>query len=998
MTGFFHVPSAFGVLEEKVIPALFEGKSSNDSIRVWVAGCATGEEAYSVAILIFQYASTLEAPPKIEIYATDNDKNALEKAKNGVYPKSIEKDMSDYCLSKFFVRDLLGYAVSPEVKGAILFSSHDVLIDNSFQSFDLITCRHLLGYLDQASKSQIITFFHHSLKPSGFLFLGNADFPHALPGQFESIDDSYKIYRLLGEPLLAGVHGEGYVSDVELYANKEEGELETVARNTKKEVEEDEIDLKEEEAYDLSELASIENIHTVNTVPLELNTIETPNHTNGSLHENASDVISTAKNDRITIEVESDVLGKAENDHISIDVDYEGAFSGPSLHEDEREGVNAYHSVLLEEYTPPSVLVDEAFNIHGRTKKISNIIEQETSNLSEDFFTKIPDYDRLRIEEGIRQVLKVKEVGDKVTVKMLNPGPVGKDYSVEISYFGAYQGDIDCAHLVLLPAAIEPVQRPEEENTEDGRYKGGDGQEVSSGAVKEVKTEGVTETKVEDTGRIEDSYLHVVASAPFPILVHAEGGRIIESSPAWYYMAGVKKSEAPTITEWIKKVKGHRITLKDQELKKIYEEKGVVCISIQTTERDTKLLAFHSYFLGRDSKGRKLTLTMAVDITTYPGHAGMGITPESADYGVAAKKAFLANMSHEVRTPLTSMIGFADYLADNLEGQDVQFARYISESGNRLLETLNAVLRIASIDSLEQVLKYEKLDVVTEVQGVLQLYKPLAEQYDLYLKLIVDGSAKAVVDRVSFRRVIANLLGNAIKFTLEGGVEVTIGGDDYAVIVSIEDTGVGIAEEYLPYVFDRFSQESKGLGRSNTGCGLGLSIAKELVEVMGGSIQVESEQGTGSKFVVKLPVLPSEYEEVEEVQDEGDSQARKTEILVVEDNIDTQELILLILQDKHKVTLTSSSAEALEIARKQTFDIILMDLNLGGKETGFELLRELRKMPFYDQVPVLAVSALPIGVIRKQLIQVGFSGYIAKPFTRARIMDAINGILASTEL
>ena len=170
MTGFFHVPSAFGVLEEKVIPALFEGKSSNDSIRVWVAGCATGEEAYSVAILLFQYASTLEAPPKIEIYATDNDKSALDKAKNGVYPKSIEKDMSDICLSKYFVRDLLGYAVSPEVKGAIIFSSHDVLIDNSFQSFDLITCRHLLGYLDQSSKTQIITFFHHSLKPNGFCF------------------------------------------------------------------------------------------------------------------------------------------------------------------------------------------------------------------------------------------------------------------------------------------------------------------------------------------------------------------------------------------------------------------------------------------------------------------------------------------------------------------------------------------------------------------------------------------------------------------------------------------------------------------------------------------------------------------------------------------------------------------------------------------------------------------------------------------------------------
>ena len=978
MTGFFHVPSAFGVLEEKVIPALFEGKSSNDSIRVWVAGCATGEEAYSVAILIFQYASRLEAPPKIEVYATDNDKNALEKAKNGVYPKSIDKDMSEYCLSKYFVRDLLGYAVSPEVKGAILFSSHDVLIDNSFQSFDLITCRHLLGYLDQASRSQIITFFHHSLKPSGFLFLGSSKIGHVLPDQFESIDEHYKMYRLLGELQLAG--GDGNEQVAPTVADSEEKKEENEENTSVGELV-NHIQGEKGEEEDIHEDVQLEEKLAPNSVTLELTAVDVNpvGHTNGIAKENGIDNSITAA-----------------QEPLSFSVEYEGVYVDHVISSNDTVVKDAYHSIILEEYAPPSVLVDNTFSIHGSTKKIKGIIGPKVENLERDFLSKIPDYDRLRIEEGISQVLNQKDSGGKIIVKMLNPGPVGKDLSIEISYFGEYEGDNECALLVFTPSS-DQKSVGEEDNIPTKMFEGDNNESPTQGGDK-TESDLVYTGKEEESARIEDSYLHVVASAPFPILVHAEGGRIIESSPAWYYMAGVKKSEAPTITEWIKKVKGHRITLKDQELKKIYEEKGVVCISIQTKDRDTKLLAFHSYFLGRDSKGRKLTLTMAVDITTYPGHAGMGITPESADYGVAAKKAFLANMSHEVRTPLTSMIGFADYLADNLSGQDVQFARYISESGNRLLETLNAVLRIASIDSLDQVIKYEKVDVVAEVQGVLQLYKPLAEQYDLFLKLIVDGTAKAVVDRVSFRRIIANLLGNAIKFTLEGGIEVSVGGNESAVIVTIEDTGVGIAEEYLPYVFDRFSQESKGLGRSNTGCGLGLSIARELTEVMGGNIQVESDHGKGSKFILRLPAQPADYEEKKIPEEDGEVSGPKTEILVVEDNLDTQELILLILQDKYKVTLTSSSAEALEVAGKQTFDIILMDLNLGGKETGFELLRELRKMPFYDQVPVLAVSALPIGVIRKQLIQVGFSGYIAKPFTRARIMDAINGILTSAEL
>ena len=980
MTGFFHVPSAFGVLEEKVIPALFEGKSSNDSIRVWVAGCATGEEAYSVAILIFQYASTLEAPPKIEIYATDNDKNALEKAKNGIYPKSIEKDMSDFCLSKYFVRDLLGYAVSPEVKGAILFSSHDVLIDNSFQSFDLITCRQLLGYLDQASQSQIITFFHHSLKESGFLFLGDAEFEENLPSQFESVDEEFIIYRLQSEKHVSGVQVEEHVFTEEEGTQHEQkavlAEEQKGSQVTSKLVGTQPASI-EIEAGQSEEEIPVSSIQSANTVPLEMTTLDVSpsGHVNGQTKENTLDSIAP--------------LG---NNSIAVSLDYEEEKEKKVNKESLTITEDVYYAKLLKEYAPPSLLVDKSFNVHGNSRKAADIMTLKSGNLATDFFDKIPDYDRLRLEEGISQVLALKNDDTKVTVKMLNPGPVGKDLSAEISYFGPY-GIHECAHIVFTPLA-SPVSS--EANPPGDTYKGGDGQEVVQKDIAKDSNPSIP-PGIESKGQIEDSYLHVIASAPFPILVHAEGGRIIESSPAWYYMAGVKKSEAPTITDWIKKVKGHRITLKDPELKKIYEEKGVVCISIQTTNRDTKLLAFHSYFLGRDTKGRKLTLTMAVDITTYPGHAGMGITPESADYGVAAKKAFLANMSHEVRTPLTSMIGFADYLADNLQGQEGQFARYISESGNRLLETLNAVLRIASVDTLEQVIKHEKLDIVAEVQGVMQLYKPVAEQYDLFLKLVVDGAAEAVLDRVSFRRMVANILGNAVKFTLEGGIEVTVGGNEEAVIVTVEDTGVGIAEEYLPYVFDRFSQESKGLGRFNTGCGLGLAITRELAEALGGGVQVESTQGKGSKFMLRLPARPAGYDEEDIEFEEDEGKAPKTEILVVEDNADTQELIMLILQDKYKVSLASNTDEALEITDRQTFDIILMDLNLGGKETGFDLLRELRKKPFYDQVPVLAVSALPIGVIRKQLIQVGFSGYIAKPFTRARIMDAINGILASAE-
>ena len=1014
MTGFFHIPSAFGVLEERVIPALFEGKSLKDPIRVWVAGCATGEEAYSVAILLFQYASTLKAPPKIEIFATDNDKKALEHAKIGVYPSTIENDMSQYCLTKYFALSPDGYAVVPEVKDAVLFSSHDVLIDNSFQSFDLITCRHLLGYLDQSSQAQIITFFHHSLKPDGFLFLGDSEFAEGLPHQFKGINETHKIYQLSSEgnaPELETVEEEEYIEVEDVQPNNEEAELN---EETQEVVLESAVEPHPPVEVDPEIYMDVNGGDNQPAAPRTYVITEEGN-TNGLFAEKTAGKEDVAAVDseyappmspvqdgehEITPDEMTPQLLAVSNERNTATIE-----QVEYTHEERQEHEitvqpysNYFRKALLDKYAPPSVIIDKYFNILEYTEQITKVFVPAQRNLIRDYLDGLPDYDRLRIEEAIHEAFAEESTEDKTELRLGNSTGDGAGYVAKLIY---HPGDGDGSGYVQLvfEAPERKVVNPPVPEKAKVPLFGTRHSEESNG---QASTHSAEEVKQKQPPTIEQSYLSVISTAPYPILVHAEGGKIVASSPAWYYMAGVNREEAPTISEWIRKVRGQRLSLKNSSLKEAYKEKGVVCISIRTTEGDTKLLAFHSYFLGRDSHGRKLTLTMAVDITTYPGHSGVGITPEIADFGMATKKAFLANISHEIRTPLTSMIGFADYLSDKLTGQDVQFAQYISESGNRLLETLNAVLRVASMGSLEQSLKPEMIDLTVEVQGVLELYKPQAEQYGIPLKMVVEQPARATLDRASFRRVMANLIGNAVKFTSDGEVVVNVGSDDTAVIVSVEDTGVGISAEFLPFIFDRFSQESKGQARSNSGCGLGLAIARSLVEAMGGGMQVESEVGVGSKFTVHLPrqskmAVVQMEEEVANAEEKQREEWDKARILVVEDNVDTQELMMLILQDTYSVAMTSNATETLQVAKKQRFDVVLMDLNLGGKRTGFELLRELRKMKDYENTPVLAVSALPIGVVRKQLIREGFNGYIAKPFTRARIMDALEGLVEGPE-
>lgn len=175
VTEFFRDPEIFGELERVVIPTLFEGKGPADSVRVWSVGCATGEEAYSVAILLLEHAATLEAPPSIQVFATDLHERSLRRARDGTYPETIETVVSESRVRRFFVPEHGGYRIRKEVRETIVFTPHDVLADAPFSRLDLITCRNLLIYLDRGVQRDVIDLFHYALHPGGYLLLGPSE-------------------------------------------------------------------------------------------------------------------------------------------------------------------------------------------------------------------------------------------------------------------------------------------------------------------------------------------------------------------------------------------------------------------------------------------------------------------------------------------------------------------------------------------------------------------------------------------------------------------------------------------------------------------------------------------------------------------------------------------------------------------------------------------------------------------------------------------------------
>jgi PAS domain S-box-containing protein len=366
---------------------------------------------------------------------------------------------------------------------------------------------------------------------------------------------------------------------------------------------------------------------------------------------------------------------------------------------------------------------------------------------------------------------------------------------------------------------------------------------------------------------------------------------------------------------------------------------------------------------------------------------------EEAEQMSRLKSAFLANMSHEIRTPLTGIIGFATVLAKELPEEHREFAELIRSSGRRLLEMLNSVLDLAKLESNQMNLERREIDLADEIQKVVDLLTPLAQEKGLAIGMDDEGDARHLLrsDRAALNRILHNLIGNAIKFTDEGHVRVSVWSSGDRVGFDVVDTGIGIEAKFIPQLFDEFSQESFGMNRSHSGTGLGLTITNRLVELMGGEIDVESTKNAGSRFAVSLPRSTggvsggvsrgvSEIHHPERIQTEERPIDQPIRLLLVEDHVDTQHLLVELLEQRYDVTVEGSASEAFLTACQREFDVILMDIHLGDGPDGIELLQQMRAIPEYAETPIVALTAYALPGDKERFLDLGFTAYVSKPF------------------
>jgi CheY-like chemotaxis protein len=366
------------------------------------------------------------------------------------------------------------------------------------------------------------------------------------------------------------------------------------------------------------------------------------------------------------------------------------------------------------------------------------------------------------------------------------------------------------------------------------------------------------------------------------------------------------------------------------------------------------------------------------------------------------KGQFLASLNHEIRTPLSGILGMTDLLLETPLSEDQR--EYVGATrlcAENLLEILNVTLEYSALTSNEVRLEETEFSLLDTLQGVLGEFASKAEAKGLRLVRAMDNNLPEMVigDPVRLRQILRHLVGNGVKFTKEGQVEVAasavVGGDRLAkVTLRVQDTGIGIAPEQLAAIFESFRQLETGLSRNHGGLGLGLAVAQKLIFLLNGSISVDSELGKGSVFTVTLPLkLPMPVE-----TSTPSPEAKKTRgrVLVVDDNAVAQTIASHALRrQSFEVECASNGREALLAASRAWFDVILMDLQMPGWD-GFETAGQIRQLPGYSDTPIIAVTANCSDDYRARAVSCGMQDFMAKPVRTRDLVQVVEKFLEET--
>ena len=1055
VTQFFRDRPAFEALERDVLPALFADAREREQVRVWVAGVSTGEEAYSISMLLAEEAQRVDASAKTTVFATDIDERAIGKAREGRYPEAIVGDVTPTRLRHYFHKEEGGYRIAKTQRDTVVFALHNVLRDPPFSRLDLVTCRNLLIYLDRAAQHDVLQLFHFSLRPGGYLFLGNSETVDAADELFSVVDKAHRIYR--AKPVSRSLHG---LLHFNKHASLQESPVALATTPPR--------------AFKLAELHQ-HILGEIGPASLVLTTSNEIVHASSRAADYMRFVEGAPTNDvvacvrpelRPALRVclfEALQSEHAESPLVPIERDGRRKRVRMSARVGKVASVQG-HMILLtfdELDGPPAATPGDgdgsqpAFaQLEGellrRTEQLQTTVEQLETSTEE---LKAGNEELQAINEELRAATEELETS-KEELQSTNEElvTVNAELKVKVEQMGVVNDD-----LTNLIAVTDIATVFVDEQMRIKRFT------PSAAGIFSLRPSDIGRALFDFTNRLEYPALAEDAQTVFKTLrglerrVKSDDGRSFLARLLPYRTSGHKISGvvltfidvssqlvergmargdgeamqlvADTMTEYAivrldaeGQIKGFSAGAEavlgwaEEEvvgapLSVLFtpedQAAGVLAAELQTALRDGRALderwhlrkdgerVFLSGVLKPFAEGGiggfvKIARDMTHDRAASEIQAVQLRTAErgrdSAVADMTMKGEFLAVMSHELKHPLNLININAELLTKLPEAlandRLMRAAQTIQRTVKGQARVIDDLLDLSRTSTGKLQLNVAPLLVADAIAPAVQSADAEARGRDIQftttgmeLPLLIDG------DPVRIEQVAWNLLSNALKFTRTGGsIAARLRTDDGFAVLEVQDTGRGIASDFLPHVFDMFRQDEAVTRRQEGGLGIGLALVKSLVELHGGSVSAESEgAGRGATFRIRLPLRDrTDFAPLSEAQP-GRGRLTGMRILVVDDTQDTLDTFgYLLAGDGAVVTTAASARQALEAADHGDFDLIISDIGMPGMD-GYELIAELRSRARTAAVPAIALTGFGRPQDVKRALTAGFNAHLDKP-------------------
>lgn len=530
----------------------------------------------------------------------------------------------------------------------------------------------------------------------------------------------------------------------------------------------------------------------------------------------------------------------------------------------------------------------------------------------------------------------------------------------------------------------------------------------------------------EEIQGIQTRFKAMIDNLPLGLGVSDSEGKIKYLNNAFFEMFGYEQEELPDVLSFANKVflseedKAKVVSSWEEEIqKKLANSQHQIATfefllkakngEIKSVELNTTIIDNDVYVMYSDVSLKHKALEKVIENEKHLRQMNeeLSIATSNALLANKAKSEFLSNMSHEIRTPMNVVIGMCDLLLSTppLTSTQEQYLKLIHKSGENLLELINSILEISQIEAKNLVLTHNEFSLFETIQDAINIsnFKIKSKKLEIVEEIGEQTPNLVMGDGLRLRQILVNLLSNAIKFTEEGKVKIStsaieIGPNKKMVTFVIKDSGIGIPKEKLESLFVRFSQLDSGITKKYGGTGLGLSICKELLELMGGSIDVQSEENVGTIIVFKIPLETCSEQSLK--HDSSSSCECKDipelNILLAEDTEENRTLIQHYFSKlPFKIDMAFNGLEALEKVKKQSYDLILMDMQMPVMDglTATRYIRLWEQEKNLKPIPIVALTAYALVQDAERFLNCGCTLHITKPIKKQALLQTIISLI-----